>query len=274
MSHVYRGMDREALDRAYDNSRAVPDADAILTAYQARSRDFYATVPCQRDLRYGDQARQRYDWISCGQLDAPTFVFIHGGYWQNCAKEDFAFIARGPLGCGYNVVLVEYTLAPVASMTDITREIKALLDYLATDDDSLGIADQPLCLSGHSAGGHLSALNRSHPTVSQVLAISALVDLEPISLGQLNQKLQLTPDEIAAFSPLHHIGAGAPTLVTVGAEELPELIRHSTQYATACETAGQDVGLMHLPGRNHFTMLEDLANPDGWQMHALASMAN
>jgi acetyl esterase/lipase len=41
-----------------------------------------------------------------------TIIFIHGGYWQSCNKEDFAFITAGPLARGFDVMLLEYTLAP------------------------------------------------------------------------------------------------------------------------------------------------------------------
>ena len=40
-----------------------------------------------------------------------------------------------------------------------------------------------ICLSGHSAGGHLTAANKDHPFVSHAFPLSALVDLEPISLS-------------------------------------------------------------------------------------------
>lgn len=269
----YRGMDRDELDAAYSNTLAVAGFPAILADFQARSQRLYNKLSCRRDLQYGTRPRERYDWIPCGGPDAPTYVFIHGGYWQNCQKEDFAFIAEGPIARGYNVVLAEYTLAPEASMAEIVAEIGSLIDHLAADRDGLGLAGNPLCLSGHSAGGHLSAMHRAHPAVSTVHAISALVDLEPISLCWLNDKLKLTAREIADYSPLHHIRGGAPTMITVGADELVELVRHSTDYAIACESAGEPVGLMHVPGCHHFSMLEDLAKADGFQMNALDSIA-
>ncbi|MCA3862202.1 MAG: alpha/beta hydrolase, partial [Burkholderia sp.] len=182
MTILYRGMDRAALDAAYLNTKVVPDFPALLASMQARSATLYEAASVRHDLRYGAQPAQRFDWLSCGQPDAPLFVFIHGGYWQHCAKEDFAYAASGPLACGFDVILAEYTLAPAATMTDIVGEIGALLDYLAHDPDGLGTAKRPIHLSGHSAGGHLTAVHRAHPGVVSALAISPLVDLEPISL--------------------------------------------------------------------------------------------
>ncbi|AOR66701.1 esterase [Burkholderia stabilis] len=273
MTILYRGMDRAALDAAYLNTKAVPDFPALLASCQSRSAALYDAIAGRRELRYGALPAQRYDWLPCGQPGAPLFVFIHGGYWQHCAKEDFAYAASGPLARGYDVVLAEYTLAPTASMTDIVAEIGALLDHLAADRDGLGIAGRPIHLSGHSAGGHLTAMYRAHPAVAAALSISPLVDLEPISLCCLNDKLQLTAQEIEACSPLRHIGPGAPTVVAVGDAELPELIRQAHDYAAACDAAGERIAHVQLPGMKHFAVLDDLANPDGKMLAALRAIA-
>lgn len=272
MQHVYRHMDRPMLDAAYNNTKAVRDFPGVYAGFQSRSAALYARRPCRRDLAYGPGPRQRFDWFPAELADAPVFVFIHGGYWQNCTKEDFAFVAEGPLALGFHVVLAEYTLAPEASMTQIVAEIGSLIDHLAADRSALGIAGSPICLSGHSAGGHLTAMYRSHPAVTHAMPISALVDLEPISLCWLNDRLQLTGEEIERFSPIRHIKAGVPTLVTVGAAELPELVRHSREYAAACEAFGESVRYLPVDGCDHFSVLEELALPDGSQMHALAGL--
>ncbi|MGQ7934883.1 alpha/beta hydrolase [Paraburkholderia sp. D1E] len=268
MTQLYRGMDQAALRAAYDNVAAVADVAERMFGFQTRSAALYAAAPCRRDVAYGPSPRQRFDWFPCGKPDAPIFVFIHGGYWQARSKEDFAFVASGPLGCGFNVVLAEYTLAPQASMTQIVGEIDALLAALAADRDGLGTRG-PVCLAGHSAGGQLSAVYRAHESVVHAMPISALVDLEPIAMSWLNEKLQLTQAEIDAYSPMRHIGKGVPMTVTVGTAELPELVRHSEEYAAACREAGEQAEFVPLAGCNHFTILEDLARADGVQMKAV-----
>jgi arylformamidase len=104
------------------------------------------------------------------------------------------------------------------------------------------------------------------------MPISGLHDLEPISLCMWNDKLGLSAAEVARFSPVRHIGKGAPTVVTVGADELPELVRQSKEYADACRAAGERVAYVALPGENHFSILDDLARPEGLQMSALMEM--
>jgi acetyl esterase/lipase len=101
------------------------------------------------------------------------------------------------------------------------------------------------------------------------MPISGLMELDPISRCWLNDKLRLSADDIQRYSPQRLIGDGAPLLVTVGGDELPALIRHSREYASACREAGQAVRLVELAGCHHFAVLDDLARVDGEHVQAL-----
>lgn len=153
-------------------------------------------------------------------------------------------------------------------MSTIVGQIAKALDHLMAHREALNIGRQ-VVLCGHSAGGHLTALHRRHPLVTLALPISGLMELDPISRCWLNDKLQLSKEDIQRFSPQRLIGDGAPLLVTVGANELPELIRHSREYASACREAGQTVSLVELAGCHHFAVLDDLAQADGEHLRAL-----
>ncbi|WP_315708225.1 alpha/beta hydrolase [Brenneria uluponensis] len=263
---LYKGMDRSQLDAAYDVAGATVNFSAVLTDFEQRSRHSYSSQNWLRDLNYGTRPRERYDFLTCGIPDAPTYVFIHGGYWSSSNKEETAFIAEGPHAHHMNVVLAEYSLAPHATMTEIVEEIGRLIHHLAADENKLGIAGCPLYLSGHSAGGHLAAMYRSHPAISGVHMLSAIVDLEPISLSWLQKKLKLSSKEVMKYSPLFNANKGAKTLISIGNNELMELKRHSQEYLAACKEIGEHVKKIIVPGTNHFTILNDLSHPDGYQM--------
>lgn len=262
-------MDQKTLDDAYSNTKADPDWDATYARLQAESARLYHEFGCVRDIAYGPQPRERFDYLSCGATNAPLFIFIHGGYWQKCTKEDFALSARGALERDFDAVLVEYTLAPQASMTQIVGEIGMLLDFLGTSSEQYTSRNRVVVLSGHSAGGHLTAIHRNHPSIAYAFPVSGLYDLNPIALTNLNEKLQLTPDEIDVYSPQLHVMPGTPMTVAVGGAELPELLRQSREYADACAAIDSGVAYLEVPGRTHFAVCDDLANPNGVQMTAL-----
>jgi hypothetical protein len=60
---LYRGMDRAALDAAYNNSAAVRDSAAIVAEWDRRSTAFAAMHAQHLDLRYGPRERNRIDYF-------------------------------------------------------------------------------------------------------------------------------------------------------------------------------------------------------------------
>jgi arylformamidase len=260
---LYRGMDRTALDAAYNNSAAVGDSTELMAGYRARSDRLRGEQNRYLDLRYGAAARNRIDYFAA-DARGPVLVFIHGGYWQMRAKEDFSFIARGPLAHGIHVALVGYTLAPDIALGGIAAEIRAAIAWLAERVEGYGGDAQRMYVAGWSAGGHLTATSLAEPAVKGGLAISGIYDLEPMRLCYINDKLKLDEGEARRLSPLHHLPpASAPLMIACGGAELPELRRQSAVFAAARSSAGLPGQSLQLAGHNHFTILEELASPDG-----------
>ena len=274
MTSLYRGMDRAALDAAYNNGAAVADSARFIAAWENRSAELRATRPRHLDLRYGDAARNRLDFFATRERGAATLLFIHGGYWQSRAKETFSFVAEGPLALGMNVAIVGYTLAPEARLDGIVAECRQGLSWLAAHIAELGGDPARLYVSGWSAGGHLTAMLMGDVEVKGALAVSGIYDLEPIRLNYLNEKLRLDDAEARRNSPLLHLlDRAAPLLVTVGGDELPELRRQSETYYAAWRERGLPGAFVPLPGRNHYSALEELARPGGVLAQALTTFA-
>jgi len=57
--------------------------------------------------------------------------------------------------------------------------------------------------------------------------------------------------------------------VTVGSAELPELKRQTADYASSLRASGELVEEISAPGRNHFTITELVAQPDGAALDAV-----
>jgi acetyl esterase/lipase len=179
-----------------------------------------------------------------------------------------ANLVAGPVAQGWAGALPGYTLAPDASLTEIVAEINAALDWLAAHGPAHGIAG-PVVLSGWSAGGHLTAMCLDHPLVRAGLAISGLFELGPIRDTDLNEKLQLTDNEIVALSPQRLAMVNKPLTITYGTDELPALVANSRDFharRSAEHTAG---ALIPVPGANHFTIMHELRDPEGTLMRHL-----
>jgi acetyl esterase/lipase len=244
-------MDRATLDAAYNNSAAVKNSAQIVADWQARSEKVRAKYPDGLDLKYGPAPRNRIDFFAA-KKNAPLLVFIHGGYWQMREKETFTFIVPGPLAHGISVALVGYTLAPEKRMDAIVGEIRTAITHLDSKANRV-------IVSGWSAGGHLAAMAMQMPAVNAGLAISGLYDLEPIRHCYVNDKLRLDAMEAQRNSPISMPAFSEPITIAYGKKELPELCRQSEQYAKRVPQAK----LLALPNHDHFTILEELASPDG-----------
>lgn len=265
----WRGMDRATLSKAYDNSGAVAGSSAFMASLRTRSAAFRAARSGELDIPYGAGERQRFDLFRCGRPGAPLLAFIHGGYWQRNDKTGFAALAEGPLARGLDVAMIGYTLCPEATMTALCAEIPAALSALRAH------AGPPrLVVSGWSAGGHLAALAMACPEVDAGLAVSGVFDLAPIRRTTLDDALRLTADEVAALSPIRHLPHRAgPLTVAYGAGELPELCRQSHVYQAAWAGTGLPGDLLPLAGDDHFTVLDQMARPDGALTEAALRLA-
>jgi acetyl esterase/lipase len=273
---LYRDFDRKALDAAYNNTEHVGQArrDQYVAGWAARSDAFRATHKGRLDLPYGAAPRRRLDLFPCGRAGAPTVVYIHGGYWQANDKEPYAFLGEALLPAGWNLALVEYTLAPAARLDAIVAEVRAAVAWVIEHAAEHGGDPRRVYVSGHSAGGHLTAMAMADGRVAGGVAISGLFDLEPIRLCYLNDKLRLDEAEARRNSPILHLPAhAAPLVVTVGLGELPELVRQSAEYAEAWRRRGLPGRYLPLPRHEHFAILEELARPDGAILAAFRELA-
>ena len=274
---LYRGMDRAALDAAYNNTAAVGQAkrDGYVAGWAARSDTTRAAVPGARlDQPYGDAPRERLDAFPCGRSGAPTLVYIHGGYWQTNDKEPYAFLGEGLFAAGFNLVLVEYTLAPAARLDQIVREVRRGVAWVIDHAKEIGGDPARVYVSGHSAGGHLTAMAMSESRLAGGVAISGIYDLDPIRLNYLNEKLGLDAAEEDRNSPIRHLPSrSAPLVVTVGLGELPELVRQSEEFADAWRRRGLRGSYLGVPKHDHFSILEELASPTCAILGALKAMA-
>jgi acetyl esterase/lipase len=160
----WRQMSQEARDLGLNNGTAVAGSVEMVAGWEQRSAEMRKQNPAHLDISYGPRERNRIDFFKARE-NAPTLLFIHGGYWQNRAKEVFSIFAEGPMAHGINVALIGYTLAPDATLDEIVAEIHAGIDFLAGRLPALGAAREGIVVSGWSAGGHLTSMALSNKNV-------------------------------------------------------------------------------------------------------------
>lgn len=278
---LYRNFDREALDAAYSNTGAVPDAETIIAGWVAAG-DAMARAPEARlDIAYAPGPRRDLDlFVPDGDGPFPVFAFIHGGYWQRLNKRPFTCFARAFLDAGIAYAAIGYPLCPDVRLTELVESVRQGVAWLATEGAAHGLDPARVHIGGHSAGGHLTAMMMSTDWAARGLpadlvrsgcAISGVYDLEPIRLGALNDAVRLDEAEVAALSPIHHAPERAGHLtLCVGADELPEFLRQQAEYAAAWRANGLALDEMAPAGANHFTVINALGEPGSPLHRAIA----
>jgi arylformamidase len=259
----WRSMSQEERDLGLNNGVAVKGSVEMVGRWEKRSGEMRRRYGDHIDLRYGPRERNRIDFLKARE-NAPTLLFIHGGYWQARAKEVFSIFAEGPMAHGINVALIGYTLAPDATLDEIVAEIHAGIDFLGRELPALGGDASAIVVSGWSAGGHLTAMALSHAKVKAGMAISGIYDLEPIRHSYLNVKLGLDEAVSRRNSPMMQAGGPIkPLSLVVGSAELPLLRKQTADFAGHRAKFGLPVTYEEIPGANHFTILEELLSPAG-----------
>ena len=272
---IYRGYDQAGLDAQYFLRGRVTDFQSYFDDYAARSAKIRQSLPCRLDVSYGTAPGERLDIFPAAQPGAPVHCFIHGGYWQAMDKSDFDFVAEGLVPFGAAVAVINYALAPSVGMDEIVRQNRAALAWVWRHAASFGGDPARIYVSGHSAGGHLTAmmLSTDWPKVAADLpadlvkggcAISGLYDLEPIRLCYLNEKLQMDAAVAARNSPILHVPSRAGSLMLcVGGAETDEFLRQQAAYAEAWRARRLPLEIVAAPGLHHFSVVDELARPAG-----------
>ena len=275
---TWRDLDAASLTRAYSPSSCIGGHyQPFVLAYADHSAQAQATLPWQTH-RYGLAPAQRLDLFlppatAAGSRPPPLLVFIHGGYWQELGKDQSAFAAVDCVQQGIAHAVIDYTLAPQATLPQIVAECRQALRWLHGQAGALGFDAGRIVVAGSSAGAHLAAMvalpgagnggdDGSAGCVRATVLVSGIFELEPLLGTSINDALGLTLPVARLMSPaLQPLAGFAPSIVCWGAVETEEFKRQGRDFAAALRVAGTPCPAFEVPGRNHFDILLDLARP-------------
>lgn len=266
---------------AFDNSSYVADSDKLAEKWSKQAQQFrqkqQQTNQAKLNQPYATKPRNQLDLFNCPeQTQHPqgTILFIHGGYWHQLDKTYWSHLAQGALANHWHFAIPSYTLAPQASISQITQEIAQAIDYITQQNQG------KIRLIGHSAGGHLVSRmvcddsplsSNSLSRLEKVISVSGIHDLTPLLKTDMNYTLKLSPEDAMSESPARHKPHPnhIPTTFWVGTQERPELIRQTRLACEAWENQHPKVNDYYQANKNHFSIIEALAQPDSELVKAI-----
>ena len=256
----------------FRNGLAVPERPQLLARWAADSEKARNSLRHTLDLRYGPHPMQTLDLYHARSKCRALFMFIHGGYWQAMDKRDHGFIAQALTEIGVTVALPNYALCPAVTIEEIVRQILDASAWLYRNAAGFGAPRERMYVSGHSAGGHLTAMSmaavwpRFAPDLPANLfrgglAISGLYDLRDITrVPSINCNARLDLPKALKVSPMFLPPAiDAPLFLAVGEHELPPFRRQQQVFARRWKrVVAEEVQCRQ---ENHYSILFQLADP-------------
>jgi arylformamidase len=258
-------------ERQYSPSRCVPAYAPYFEAYVARSRDAERRCRCQKDLRWGENPDETFDYFPAAVAGAPLLVYFHGGYWQELSKNESLFAAPDCVASGVAFVAIDYMLAPKATLSTIVDQARRAIVSLHRQAATLGFDARRIYVAGSSAGAHLAAMllvdgwqtdcGLPAGAVAGAILLSGIYDLEPLVGTYIDAALRLSPADVATFSPARlKLGRPVKTVVAWAENETSEFKRQSRSIAAKLQGSGFPVLAFEVAGANHFDIVFELAD--------------
>ena len=248
-----------------------PDFEDYFAVWKAESERVRESLTCTLDVRYGAGPNMTADLFPAPAAGAPIQVFIHGGYWRAMDKDVHSFPAEGFLAAGGAAVSLNYALVPAVTLDTIVEQCRTAIEWIADYASRLNGGPDRIFVSGHSAGGHLTAMmlctdwaarGRSANLVKGGTAISGIFDLAPIMETSINDDVRLDAEAAARNSPIHHLPQmGAPLIAAVGAAETPAFVAQNRAFAEAWQARGFEATVMEIEGLHHYNVVSEMGRP-------------
>ncbi len=268
----YKGFRQDELEYQYNPRVSVQEFPELAKKRGEDSRRARSILKSSLNVPYGSSPREVLDIYPAERFGGPVLVYIHGGYWRGGSKDENCNFAPAFVKRGVTVVIIEYDLCPQVTVTEIVRQARASIAWTYRNIKSYGGDPLKLYVSGHSAGGHLTAMALAHDwekeglpanIIKGAVASSGVYDLEMVMRVSTNEEIRMTPDLVKENSPfLHPPRPICPVIVTVGAAEPQGWKRMSLDFFQLCKESGLECDYLEVAGANHFTMSEHLADPN------------
>jgi arylformamidase len=261
-------------EKLYNARAAIPNAKDIAIHWDKESATAKANFENHSNISYGDSPREILDIYPAKKPNAPVMMFVHGGYWQSREPKNFHFIAPELIKLGFCVVLAGYDLCPDVTVEKITNQIQQAATYIWYNINKFGGDKNRFYVSGHSAGGHLTAemmatdwsqidTQIANDYIKGGVPISGIFDLEPLVTTSINEKTQFNVETAKQCSPLFRetVSTG-PMILAVGGEESTGFYEQSDRLQAKWEPKLDSVIRLNLEGAHHLGAVQELAKPN------------
>lgn len=234
-------------------------------------------LKCETGVRYSDQGDNcllDIYYPSEFTKGTPIFMFIHGGYWQECSRDVSGMAAKAVTAMGVIYVGVGYDLCPNVSLDTIVEQIQNAFQFMRHKFPyTTGVH-----IMGHSAGAHLATMvlaQAAHDFPSllpiTVYPISGIFDLRPLIETDINDALKLKIGDAECLSPMNPINfkkiyanARQTTrfVIMVAENDSPAFHDQSIRFYEMLKATGVNAHFTEIKDTDHFDVVERSSDPE------------
>ena len=211
--------------------------------------DAYIGSRCVLDLYYPKDS-----------VDFPLVVWFHGGGLKGGNKYIPSYLKRK----GIAVAAVNYRLNPTVKAPVYIEDAAAAVAWAFKNIESYGGRSDLIFVSGHSAGGYLTAmigLDKKYLAAHDIDA-DQIAGLIPFSGNVINhltvraeQGIPITQPTIDAMAPLYHVRPDAPPILLITGDREKELVgryEENAYFWRMMQVVGHpDTRIFELDGYGH-----------------------
>jgi acetyl esterase/lipase len=214
--------------------------------------------------------------------DLPVLIFVHGGNWNEGRRGLYKWFGGRLARKGMMAVIIDYPLSPAAQYDDMAQSTAQAIAWVSKHAAEYGGNPDRIFVSGHSAGGHLSALValdgrylEKAGVDTNVLKGAVMIDAAGLDMytylknenGLVEeptyaQSFTTSPAEWKKASPIFYITPKQlPMLIFQGGRTYPSIERSNARFIKELNRQGAQVEFKLLPRKKHVPMITQFLNP-------------
>lgn len=278
----WRSFDAVALERAYNPQKTVKDFSKYQTHRNARSVECRETMKSFRDIPYGPGELQKVDVYPAGP-GSPVNLFYHGGYWRTQDKKNFAFLAGTFVPKGITTVVVNYPLCPAVTLDEVVESARESVTWAYRSIAQYDGDPDRITVSGNSAGAHLcsmllasdwAARGLPEQVIRGAVMFSGIYDPEPARWIPVNEEIGLSAEQASRNNSMAmEPKVNCPTWIGAGGQEPWLWLEQTYEYSQHLRRYGLDPEVHILPGFHHFSVMDQMMDPEGVIARAVEKQA-
>ncbi len=206
--------------------------------------------------------------------NCPIIVFAYGGSWRSGKKEIYSYLGRRLAKKGIVAVLIDYPLTPAYQVPDMALSVAQAIKWTKNNIANYGGDPDKIYVAGHSAGGHLVALNTLKNDYFTELGMenpikgAILIDAAGLDMYNFLQNEKLTPNtsHLQAFtndpavwkdtSPIYFLDKDDPDLlIMMGGKTYPGIESSTERFLEKSAEIGYTPTYHLQPNKKHIPMI-------------------